>query len=86
MLALTNGESAWGLAEQLAAVQADALHGANWQRSGGKGQKPKPIPRPGAGPKTEKFGTGRSRDELDELLARVGHQRPEGVNGGDQPR
>lgn len=37
----------WKLTDHLLAVIADALHGANWQRGGGKGLKPKPLPRPG---------------------------------------
>ncbi|KGM18144.1 hypothetical protein MA47_09655 [Corynebacterium auriscanis] len=35
----------WGVGEYLLASAVDALHGANWQRSG-KGERPKPIPRP----------------------------------------
>lgn len=46
----------WGLSEQLLAATLDTLRGANWQRSGGRGAKPKPIPRPGAGPRTEVHG------------------------------
>jgi hypothetical protein len=30
----------------LLAIIADTLIAANWQRANGKGQKPKPIPRP----------------------------------------
>ena len=41
-----NADAAWTTADYLAAEQADALTWANWQRAGGKGQKPKPIPRP----------------------------------------
>ncbi|MGE3835243.1 MAG: hypothetical protein AB7H43_10700 [Acidimicrobiia bacterium] len=36
----------WGPAEHLLAHVADLLAGANWQRGGGKGQRPSPIPRP----------------------------------------
>lgn len=39
--------SPWGLPEQLLAAAVDALQAANWQRQGGKGTRPKPIPRPG---------------------------------------
>lgn len=41
-----NADAAWTTADYLAADQADSLTWANWQRAGGKGQKPKPIPRP----------------------------------------
>lgn len=44
-----NGEAArWGVTEHLLAGAVDALLGANWQRGGGKGQRPKPVPRPDA--------------------------------------
>lgn len=42
------GEAAlWSVSDHLLAGILDALHGANWQRSGSKGQRPKPVPRPG---------------------------------------
>lgn len=44
-------ESLWGLAEQLLAAIADRIEAGNWQRGGGKGSRPKPIMRPGVGPK-----------------------------------
>jgi len=43
----------WGLTEHLLASVVDVAQIANWQRSGGKGRRPKPIPRPGVGPKVE---------------------------------
>lgn len=39
-------DAAWTVGEHLAAQQVDLLAGANWQR-GGKGDPPKPFPRPG---------------------------------------
>lgn len=36
----------WGLIEHRLADITDLLAGANWQRAGGKGNKPKPIRRP----------------------------------------
>lgn len=36
----------WSLDAHLRATTVDALNWANYQRAGGKGQKPKPIPRP----------------------------------------
>ena len=42
------GEQAeWGATEYLLAAAVDALHAANWQRGGGKSQRPEPVPRPG---------------------------------------
>lgn len=40
-------DAAWTTGEHLTAVVADVLAGANWQRGGGKGAQPKPVPRPG---------------------------------------
>lgn len=48
----------WGLSEQLLAAAIDALRAANWQRSGGKGPYPKPVPRPGVTPVQENYGVG----------------------------
>lgn len=39
-------DGAWSVGEQIAAHIADTLAWANYQRAGGKGQKPKPLPRP----------------------------------------
>ena len=38
--------ASWGVTEHLLAGVVDVLQGANWQRSGGKGRKPKPLDRP----------------------------------------
>lgn len=37
----------WTVTDHLMALAVDALHTSNWQRSGGKGPRPKPIERPG---------------------------------------
>lgn len=39
-------DNAWTVNDYLVAEAVDALHGANFQRAGGKGEKPKPLPRP----------------------------------------
>lgn len=39
--------AAWTLTDHLLAMTVDVLRSANWQR-GGKGPRPKPLPRPGA--------------------------------------
>ena len=41
-----DADSSWTTADYLMAEQADQLAWANWQRGGGKGKKPTPIPRP----------------------------------------
>jgi hypothetical protein len=52
------GEAAmWGPAENMLAATVDLLQAANWQRSGGKGSRPKPWPRPGVSdPNAKRFG------------------------------
>lgn len=37
---------AWTDGDYLLAVSADALMAGNWQRGGGQGAKPQPVPRP----------------------------------------
>lgn len=39
-------DTAWSMEALLLAGVVDALNGGNWQRSGGKGPQPKPVPRP----------------------------------------
>ena len=41
-------DTAWTVGEHLLADAVDALRGANWQRGGGNGQQPEPVPRPAA--------------------------------------
>lgn len=45
--ALLGDDVAWGLNEQLLAAAIDTLRQGNYQRGGGKGAKPKQVPRPG---------------------------------------
>lgn len=40
-------DAAWTSETHMAATILDVLRGANWQRGGGSGSKPQPIPRPG---------------------------------------
>lgn len=49
-----NPDAEWTLAEHLLAAVLDALNGANWQRGGGKGSYPHPVPRP-----SDRFRVGR---------------------------
>jgi len=42
-----NPDWEWTLGAHLAAAQVDALNAQIWQAGGGKGKRPKPIPRPG---------------------------------------
>lgn len=71
-----NPDWLWGLSEHLTAGVLDALHGANWQRGGGKGKRPKPVQRPGLEPDSEAqtFGKG-SALPLDEMAAWLGWDR-----------
>lgn len=68
---LKNPETWWRTIEvELAGKQLDALHGANWQRGGGDGQRPEPVlgpwPEPDviAAPKKPRMNATEIRDEL----------------------
>jgi hypothetical protein len=51
---VTHGkDSIWTLEAQLLALIGDILNVANYQRGGGKGQKPKPLERPGVKPEVK---------------------------------
>lgn len=45
-LSVNGGEILWKHNEELLAAIVDILAVANWQRGGGKGQRPKPVKRP----------------------------------------
>lgn len=47
MRAVNTDHHSWGLSEQLSAATIDVLSAISWQLGNGKGQRPKPIPRPG---------------------------------------
>ena len=58
------GESAfWSVDTHLLAGVLDALNGANFQRSGGRGKRPSPVPRPG-----EKSTAEPTRDDSSTLF------------------
>lgn len=62
------GHPVWSQSEHLLAGIFDVVQWANFQRSGNKGERPKPIPRPGSGPKT--FGKAIPFEEAKERLRR----------------
>jgi hypothetical protein len=64
--------ASWGVQEHLLAHAVDRLGAGNWQRGGGKGQRPKPVPRPGRG-NSETY-TGESVP-LDEMKRRFAERR-----------
>lgn len=50
--------ASWRLSDHLLAGIVDLLAVANWQRGGRKaGPRPKSVPRPGAEPRTQRFGS-----------------------------
>lgn len=61
---------AWDIQTELLATVVDLLAFANWQRGGGKGRRPRPVPRPH---KRATIGTPIGLDELD---ARLGWKSP----------
>lgn len=65
-----NPAAAWGSTEHLLAGVFDVLQGANWQRSGGKGTRPKPLQRPGHKETATKYGKSRPLSETKDLFDR----------------
>ncbi len=49
--------SQWDVVAYLLALLVDSTAMGNWQRGGGKGSKPKPVPRPGADSGAKRFGS-----------------------------
>lgn len=67
----------WRVDSYLLARIAHLLAGANWQRSGGKGQKPKPIKTPDGKPRQPKAERGEdAARRLRNLGLLPGHQAP----------
>lgn len=77
--ALLGEDVAWGLNEQLLAATLDTLRAANYQRAGGKGSKPKPLPRPGVTKKTESepLHHGKTDRDPDDVIAYLDRFRPQ---------
>lgn len=64
-----HGEVAdWTMPVQLLARISDLIASGNWQRGGGKGAKPRPIPRP-----EQKRRVGAGSMSLDEMDAFLGY-------------
>jgi hypothetical protein len=69
----------WSVGDYLLARIAHILAGANWQRSGGKGPKPKPIKVPDGRRRSQKSRAERGADtarRLRNLGLLPGHQKP----------
>lgn len=65
------GEGAeWSMSDHILAAILDSLNAANWQRGGGKGQRPKPMQRPGSTKKKTYGGTPMSLEEAKRVFAR----------------
>ena len=67
-------DPSWGVSEYLLASVVDALTFRLYQAGGGKGQKPKPVPRPGDVVRTR--GDSMSREEADAWLGWSGEPAP----------
>lgn len=83
---LLKSDNEWTLTNQLLAGVFDQLALANWQR-GGKGKRPKPLPRPGVQTgNTRSFGNskGRSPAEMRAELARMAGRAPMVSPGDDE--
>ena len=74
--ALEGDGAHWGLSEQLLAAAVDALAAGNWQRQGGKGARPKPIPRPGVRGPTVRRHYGRTDRPPRDVARYLDHFKP----------
>ncbi len=72
-----NGAPPWSNTEVLLALTVDTLRGANWQRGGGKGPKPKPIKIPGSKAAGKKYGAGTDVESVRAYLERINGRAPE---------
>ena len=70
--AIQGDAAEWGTTDYLLAIVADVLQGANYQRGGGKGRKPKPIQRPGKKPQGESQHFGADPLPLEQMTAWLG--------------
>lgn len=73
---------AWGTSEHLLATIVDLLAGANWQRSGGKGERPRAIPRPGMNDKKDARRMGSAMPIDDARVVLDAWARGEAVTNG----
>ncbi len=65
----------WTVDTYRRASTVDLLAGANWQRSGGKGKRPKPIARPNAKNESKQWGNARGLDPV-AVRARLDAKKP----------
>jgi hypothetical protein len=69
----------------LLAIVADRLAAANWQRGGGKGRKPEPIPRPGIRAKAAAADVSRRKFDamtIEEFERRYAERLAQDAKGG----
>jgi hypothetical protein len=64
------GYQVWSDTEYLLAGVFDLLAGANWQRSGGRGPRPRPVRRPGDKAGVTHYGKAIPFEEAKERLRR----------------
>ena len=65
----------WTPDTYLLANLVDLAAAGNWQRGGGKGRRPKPLPRPGARPDATRWGNAKGLDPRT-VRARLDAKKP----------
>ncbi|MFB9661601.1 hypothetical protein ACFQS3_02665 [Glycomyces mayteni] len=65
--AVAGPKAEWNASEYILAGILDTLANANWQRGGGKGRRPKPIPRPGKEVVETRYGAKPTRSNAEVL-------------------
>lgn len=79
---MSRGTSAeWPVSDHLLALILDALHGANWQRGGGKSARPRPVRRPGTDTRSTYGRADRSPRETATYLAKFAPPPKGGPDG-----
>lgn len=81
LAAALDPHSAWDVDTMLAAVRVDQANDLVWAISGGKGARPRPVPRPWDEPDNQSyqhFGNPMTRSEVDAMAARYRPRRTDG--------
>ncbi|MCQ9367336.1 DUF5361 domain-containing protein [Brevibacterium sp. 91QC2O2] len=72
---VTVDDHEWSMTNQLLAAMVDRLNMDAWAQGGGKGRKPKPIPRPGVVDKSTKTYTVEAPSTVTEIDAWIASKR-----------
>lgn len=77
LAAAIDRRAAWTVDQALAATRVDQANALLWSLGGGKGPRPKPVPRPWDDheAQTHRFAAPMTTEHVDDLVARLGPRR-----------